>query len=716
MKLVENMLIKYSEETIIRVLHYDNFNGNVIVIDVLNNRWPYSVLCNEIIKDINENEVEILQEDIFNKTRTTSLSDAEIKGRDLAWEIVSYIFQEVKEPHIYYSKYRTPKIHEMAERYKVSFNTIRNYLINYWKSGKMLDSLIPEYNKSGGRGIERKSGNKKRGRPSIYGQRKGVNIDANIKRMFMAGLNKYYYNDRQNSLQLAYELTVRDYFVKDYIIKGDEKIPVMEESSRIPTYNQFYYWYRKLNNEQREIHLRKGERIFNQNYRGIIGNSISDGELGPASLWQIDSTIADLYLVSCANRNLIVGRPVLYFIIDVYSRMIVGMHTTLESFNAYTGAMMGMINAMTPKKEYCGRFGIDIEEKTWDVSCVPQRILADRGELMSDNISNAIKNLGIIIQNTPPYRADYKGIIEQSFRGINLKLKPFVDGAVVNGKSLRARGEKDYRLNSNLTLEEFTKIIIKCVLFHNNHHVLSNYVTSEMMFENDVEKIPLKIWEHGIEHKSGILRKLPEDVIKMNLLPQTEATVTPRGVAFNKLLYASSNLLKDNWFQRARSNGSWKIKVSYDPRDLTHIYFIDEDGHGFEKLTLLDFLSKYKNIDKAELDEIFKYEKENEIKSKEIELGKKIMLFNEIEDIVEGARIESIMQKDNNMSNTQRLKDIRDNKDTEKELHREAVVLEEIREVDIEEYGENKLGYDSNDELDLFVQIQNEEWGDKSEQ
>ena len=85
---------------------------------------------------------------------------------------------------------------------------------------------------------------------------------------------------------------------------------------------------------------------------------------------------------------------------------------------------MALVNAMTSKVDYCKKYGIEIKEEDWPVACVPQRVLADRGELMGKQIENAIKNLGIMIQNSPPYRADYKGIIEQSFRGMNLKLKP----------------------------------------------------------------------------------------------------------------------------------------------------------------------------------------------------------------------------------------------------------------------------------------------------
>ena len=712
MKLIENMLIKYNEKKIIRLLYFDKFHGNIFVIDMFQDRWPYMMTQDDLTEDIEESRSILIEDNIFDIARESNLTAAEISKRDFAWEVVSYVFMNVDEPKIFFSKYRTTIINETSDRYNISFNTIKNYLLRYWKGGKTKNSLLPNYYNCGGKGKEKGASKSKRGRPRKYDKNLGVNVDDNMKKIFISGLNKYYYNNRQNSLKTAYELTIRDYFVKDYITKDNKKIPILKDSSKIPTYNQFYYWYRKFNNEKKEISQRYGERNFYQNYRSIIGNSTSDGGLGPSTLYQIDSTIADVYLVSSIDRNLIIGRPVLYLVIDVYSRMIVGVNVTLESFNSYVGAMMALVNAMTSKVDYCKKYGIEIKEEDWPVSCVPRRILADRGELMGKQIENAIKNLGITIQNSPPYRADYKGIIEQSFRGMNLKLKPFVDGAVINGKNLRERGERDYRLDANLTLKEFTQIIIKCILFHNNHHVLNDYVTNEMMFEANIEKVPIKIWEYGIQNKRGMLRKLPEEIIKINLLPQGEASVTPRGVLFNKLLYASDYALEEHWFQRARINGNWKINVSYDPRNLTNIYFLTDNGQGFKKLTLLDYLSKYKDIENAELDEIFKNEKELERKSKDKELQKKIMLFDEIEKIVEEARNAADIDKDSSISKTQKLKGIRENNEMEKELYKKAIILEEDTEISLDENINNNLESNKQDKFDLFRQIQKESWGE----
>ena len=48
------------------------------------------------------------------------------------------------------------------------------------------------------------------------------------------------------------------------------------------------------------------------------------------ALYQIDATIADVYLVSRLNRLHVIGRPTIVVIIDVFSRMIVGVCIRFE--------------------------------------------------------------------------------------------------------------------------------------------------------------------------------------------------------------------------------------------------------------------------------------------------------------------------------------------------------------------------------------------------
>ncbi|MBW4573588.1 MAG: hypothetical protein KME31_38255 [Tolypothrix carrinoi HA7290-LM1] len=55
---------------------------------------------------------------------------------------------------------------------------------------------------------------------------------------------------------------------------------------------------------------------------------------------------------SAINRSWIIGRPTLYLVIDVFSRLIVGFIVTLEP-PSWLGAMLALENATADKVFFC---------------------------------------------------------------------------------------------------------------------------------------------------------------------------------------------------------------------------------------------------------------------------------------------------------------------------------------------------------------------------
>lgn len=96
--------------------------------------------------------------------------------------------------------------------------------------------------------------------------------------------------------------------------------------------------------------------------RGLLSTSAAE-TWGPGARYQIDATLADVYLVSRLKRDRI-GRPVLYIVIDVFSRMIVGIYVGLEG-PSWVGAMMALANTAADKVAYCRQFGREIELEDW---------------------------------------------------------------------------------------------------------------------------------------------------------------------------------------------------------------------------------------------------------------------------------------------------------------------------------------------------------------
>ncbi len=358
---------------------------------------------------------------------------------------------------------------------------------------------------------------RKRGRPprrtTTLADEVGINVDEAIREKFRRGIRLFYETRKARTLKEAYQLMLEHLFHQGYDKRDDILVPIVPPVTDLPSFGQFRYWYEKERDWETSQKRRLGERRYALSRRPITGDSTQMAQ-GPGSLYQIDATIADVYLVSRWDRNRVIGRPVVYMVEDVFSRMIVGLSVAMEG-PSWLGAMLALENAASDKTGYCAQFGIE-DATWWPAQHLPDAILADRGELEGYNADQLVNALAIRIANTPPYRGDLKAIIEQNFRLMNLNLVHQLPGAVVKD---RERGEPDYRLDAVLTLEEFTRLMVLTIRDHNQYQRLDSYPLTEDMMADGVEPYPLDLWQWGITHRSGHLRSVPHDILRLNLLP-----------------------------------------------------------------------------------------------------------------------------------------------------------------------------------------------------
>lgn len=677
----------------------------VYVINVNKNKVPFIRRLKDIEEALSDGRAGIKEDDkLIVVSKEEDIPQKHKELRDRAWEIIRDMVD--KEPYIFQSSFRRRFIRDASETYGISESWILEYLKRYWKRGKTRNALLPDYRNCGAKGKERKAGKVKRGRPRVHKEitGEGVNVTEDIKKIFRIAINKYYYTTAKNSLTLTYELMRKEYFTDGYKEVNGVKIPLLKPQSGIPSFGQFNYWFQKERNIKKEISSRYSNKKYQKQYRPIIGNSL-DGVFQPGT-FEIDCQVGDVYLVSRFNRNWIIGRPAIYAVIDKFSRLICGLYIGLET-GSYAGAMMALLNATMSKVEYCKQFGIEIEERDWPVHHLPETIIADRGELEGDNIDNLINTLNVKVQNTPPYRADLKSAIERFFGLTNERTKPFLPGVVdLEG---RERGDKDYRVTAKLDLYQFTQIVIKCILYHNNHYHLDYYKRDADMIEDNVPCLPIKLWNWGIVNRGGTLRTVSEDVVKLALMPSDTATVTAKGIKYKDMYYTSKSILKSGTFANARVKGRKKVKISYDPRNMDYIYVYDDKPKEYEKCFLIDENSRYKDKALEEIEYLLKIEKMQRERNQDNEAQAKAQLITEIEDIVQQAEEDFNSETSIVESDRQRIKNIRDNRKAEKTVRR----LEEVFNLgnDNEENQDilnEKIETEEMDTLDLLFQKQKE--------
>ncbi|WP_394903230.1 Mu transposase C-terminal domain-containing protein [Clostridium butyricum] len=529
------------------------------------------------------------------------------------------------------------------------------------------NALLPDYINSGGKGKEKKLSNLKVGRPAkvdyLGDSIEGINITDDVKKHVQFVINKYYRNSKKISLKEAYDLMLRDFY-SDVYRENNEIKHIVWENERIPKYNQFYYWFKKFEDVKKDIVLRDSDKEFNLNHRLLLSNSTIETD-GPGTRFQIDATIADVYLVSSLNTKRIIGRPIVYAIIDVYSRLITGIYVGLEG-PSWLGAMMALDNMVADKVEFCKEYGIEITEEQWPSKHLPDIIIADRGEFEGYSPENLINNLNVKIENTSPYRGDLKGIVERNFRTLNTKLKHKTPGAIQ--KEFRKRGDKDYRLDATLTLEAFTRIYINIAL-HHNKSLIEKYPIEKEMLEDDILPIPIQLWKWGIENKKGRLKTVDRDVLRLNILPRGKASVSRAGIKFKGLSYSSNKAISQQWFIKPTARS---IEIVYDPRNVNKIYIPHDNGLGYEECYLLETCNQYKNCLLEEI--IFNQELLAELKEKHLreQNQSNIDLEKEIEKIVKESRIEKTKEIAFEESKNKQLKGIRRNRIIEKEMNRET--------------------------------------------
>ena len=662
--LMVNDILK-SEESghLTRVLWIFSEPKSVCIFDMDTMAMPYIIPFDEVQAQLGNGTLTLQDSDPFLPIVPEDyLGDKEKAFRDAIWELMKNIVLD--EPAIFHKKERGAIIERAVQDTGKTMTTLHRYLKQFWKNGKTKNAFLPNYQNCGGGGKERGVGDAKRGRPRKYSDSPGRNVDEETKRIFEKAIKKYYHVRGGHTLQATYDLMIKEHYTifaaqPDGTIKAELSL-----ESEIPTIGQFRYWYHKQHDVRENLTKRKGEAGYALAHRAVLGKS-DYGIMGPGAKYQIDATIGDIYLVSRFNRADIIGRPVIYFVIDTFSRMVAGMYVGLEG-PSWAGAMMAIANAASDKVKYCADYGIEIADDEWPCRHVPSAILGDRGEMESKAVETLINALNVRVENAPPYRADMKGIVEQYFRTINIKAVAFLPGHVKPDMS--ERGGRDYRLDAKLDIRQLTKILIQCVLQHNNHHFMDGYERTADMIADNVEPVPIKLWNWGISHLSGTLRSFPEETVKLCLMPTDTASVTAKGIRFKGLYYLCERAVEERWFEKARAKGSFKEDISYDPRNMSAIYVRDSSG-SFDRCFLAEWQDKYVDMCLDEICYLQESEKLLRRQNAAKEMATKAGLSAAIEGVVAEAEAMA-RQTAVPKSKTARTKNIRENRRNEKERNR----------------------------------------------
>lgn len=368
-------------------------------------------------------------------------------------------------------------------------------------------------------------------------------------------LNKFYYNSQKNTLKTAYTLMLKNKYCN---ASG-------ELSEDYPSFDQFKYFYRKHKKVANQIISREGLKEYQKNKRPLLGDMneyLSD--LGGACV-ALDTTVCDIYLVDDVGQ--LIGRPILLAAVDMYSGMCCGYALTWEGGTYSLRSLM--LNLVSDKVKHCKKFGIEINNDDWDCKGLPYFFMTDRGKEYTSETFEQISDLGVQIINLPSYRADLKSKVEKFFDVVQNLYKPYLKGRGIIEPDFQERGAHDYRKDACITLDEFEKILLNCIVHYNTKSVVENFPFTEDMFEAGVKPYRNAIWNYMQQQGSGLIQVKRDDVV-LTLLPRTPAKFSRKGLIANGIRYRHTD---GNYTQRYLSGDS--VTVAYNPEDVSQVWLLE---------------------------------------------------------------------------------------------------------------------------------------------
>ncbi len=627
--------------------------------------FPFVTSFNDIEIGLETGNLIYIKDPYARVPNEQDLSNKQKAARDKEWEVVQFLLEE--NPVVMLSrKTRSQLITEASAKFSMPEYKIKRILKRFWQRGMTKNALLTDYSNCG-KELERNISEKKRGRPHKYREpgKEGINIDEPIKQIFRQVIDNHYRKSKKPKLMATYRFMLNKFFSTPYKDKNGETKVKIWSKELIPTETQFRYWYKKEYDFKKDYIARYGETAFNLHYRELLGDRMKE-ILGPGSLYEIDATIADVYLVSSKNPLKVIGRPIVYIAKDVFSRMVTGLYVGLEG-PSWLGAMMVMDNIVENKVEFCRKYGIEIEENAWPCEYLPEKILADNGEFEGYNADRLIHNLRVVVDNTPPYRGDLKGIVERHFRTVNDRIKYTSPGAVQ--REYRQRCEEDPRLKAMYTPDDFIKFMIIDVLWHNNH-IIESYPLSDAMIKENVLPRPIDIWNWGCKTRKGRFNIYPRDIVRLNLLPVVDVPITRSGIRFEDRFYSLDRAIYEGWFT---TNQKKRIQIAYDPRNVNQIYLPNVSGDNFEVANLLENSYLFKDLSWEEARFLRDSMRESLEEAKQDELQNYADRDLATEAINKDAkkRLQQAKKNQPKQSKNQRIKDIEVNRAEEKNELRE---------------------------------------------
>ena len=273
-------------------------------------------------------------------------------------------------------------------------------------------------------------------------------------------------------------------------------------------------------------------------------------------------------MVVDAETRLPLGRPWLTVMLDIYSRMVLGIYLSFHH-PGYLSVMQCLRHAIRPK-DYLKEVYPAIEHD-WPAHGLPELLVTDNGkEFRSRHLDDACLQLGIRLQHAPPKCAWYKGAMERWFGTQNTRLLHELPGTTFS--DIFEHGGYDPQKHAVISFDALLEITHNWVvdLYH-------------QQIQSGIRDLPDRRWRAAIIEWPPNLPRCAED---LNILTGCieQRRIGNSGVKLFTLHYNSPELS----IIRRRLKPGERARIKYDPADLSMIHVLNPDRGQYFPVPALD--------------------------------------------------------------------------------------------------------------------------------
>jgi len=292
---------------------------------------------------------------------------------------------------------------------------------------------------------------------------------------------------------------------------------------------------------------------FTRSKRGLQGKSWKNVP-GPGHTYAIDSTVGDIYLRSSLNPSWIVGRPVVYTIVDVWSTAVVGFFVCLQG-PSWGMAKHALFSVAAPIDLWGNLWGIVPTQTLFPAPTLCAVLMCDRGEYLSIAARATAFKCFPTISFAPPYRPDLKGLVEVLHRIAKDRMFRFIPGAI-DARRQEMELRRFHPEDGVLTVRDFVGCLHQTYVEYNLSADRSNKLDSYMQAEGAIPT-PAGLWRWGHAAHIGYRKQMPEHELISSMLLAGKADITRNGVRYAGGEFASEETRAAQWTGLARNFGSW---------------------------------------------------------------------------------------------------------------------------------------------------------------